>query len=584
MKDFIIKINDNYEMPDNLRNIAELPWDNILTNISELIVICDNLNDALCLDINSIEKRTSLKYINKINDLERRLDAQLKLADENKLERESFLEYKSNALNEIKQKYDAQISEIEAKNEIKLQSELTRVKDNAHADMKLLREQFEYFREKYNKLNESQNVEKEKLISAIKVEYDEIINKIKLSEEQKNAMQMAEMRKQFDEQMTAIKSQFKIQSDNQNNLIKTLDPIASYYSGNNIEKGNVGENCIFNLLINENAYKTAIIEDTSNMSASGDILLSWSHIRCMIEVKNKIKIDKEDISKFKRDVISMAETGKINCAILLSLKSSQFPGQSREIIQLDYINGTPVVYVYAPPPSNEIHAAIALLEKFTQSTNNSSKQQQELNSHFSNYYKMISDLLKNNYCELTKKQKEIKTINENITKYKILIDELSPTFARISQTDADVITSEETQLPKNISNDKVLAIDDDSCLKQLVDKFISFANSKTTTNVTHETLYNYYNYDDRVYKFDIDEIRKIATKIILDKRINDNHLETFNNFYKSTGRFPNKPAWKTMGILTDHYYKVITKISESDYHMTILIGNYCINRIIENKK
>jgi len=589
--------------------------------ISELLATC---GDAAMHNVAEVENRIAAKYINKITETQTHYEAQLAalksqsaaqlaevsakmalkesqlcerlhlesqskfeiFANEKKVMQEQIANFqkKYNDLNAnlVDEKNNLQ-SELIAKYDAKMRAEIDRLTQSANSDKQLLREQFEYYREKYEKLNDAQNDEKAKLTLSIRAEYNDIIEKIKKYEQQKTSEQIAEIRKQFDAQLSAINGQFKLQTELQNTLIKTLDPISSYYSGTNGEKGATGENCIYNLLINENAYKSAIIENTSGQSASGDILFSWAHLNCMIEVKNKVRLEKDDTNKFKRDVLTLSETGKINCAIFVSLKSSQFSGRSREIIQLDYVNGIPVVYVYAPPPSNDIHAAIALLENFIQVSNVSTKEQQEMNAHFGNYYKLVTDLYKFYSQELIKKQKELKTINENITKYKLLSDELGPTYARIApDTIHDNAPDSPVNVPQinlNVLNETVLAADHDALMIQLVERYISFATSKSCTGPLLESVYAFYNNDPRVYEIGLNEIRSRAVKVVLDKRIKSAHLDTFHNFYKTNNRYPNKPAWKTMGILTDHYYKVISRMSDSDQHMSILIGDYCMTKL-----
>ena len=149
-------------------------------------------------------------------------------------------------------------------------------------------------------------------------------------------------------------------------LTSLLTPVAKFYSGSNSDKGNGGENIIHNILLSSENYNDAIIEDVSGQTASGDIYFAWRQLKCMIEVKNKKTITKEDMSKFERDVTELSNNKKINCAMMISLQTNIFPSQTRNYIKLSIIENTPVIYSYLSN-MNDIHYAISCLEQVVMS-------------------------------------------------------------------------------------------------------------------------------------------------------------------------------------------------------------------------
>jgi hypothetical protein len=264
--------------------------------------------------------------------------------------------------------------------------------------------------------------EKTKLQSLLESKHEAYIHNI-LSKHQSEIKELNNLR---------IKDKIDLQNSAmeqlQNTLLEKLEPITKFYGGTNMEKGNGGEIAIRDILTASSTYNDSIVIDVSNQTATGDIIFNWRKMKCLIEVKNKIKLTKEDIDKFIRDVNQSAD--KINCAIFVSLQTNQFPGRSREIMQLDYTNGIPIIFTYMPPPSKEIHFAISCLERIIQTYETTNSCQEELRQHFLNYYRDVLASQKYFGKELVKCQREVKTISKQFEYYNTLYEQLTPVHAK----------------------------------------------------------------------------------------------------------------------------------------------------------
>lgn len=269
----------------------------------------------------------------------------------------------------------------------------------------------------------------------------------------------------------SLKDQIQILKDNNETIEKinqTLEPVVKFYGGTNEEKGSSGENMIYNILVNDLRYTSATIVNMSNETATGDIHLTWQNMKCLIEVKNKGVITKDDISKFERDIINNINNG-INCGLFVSLRCNKFPNRSNETIQIEIIDKTPAIYVYLKN-INDIHLVLLTLDLIVKSSVTSSDTLHKFKLHFNNYYILINDLIEVVNKDIKTKEKELKTLEDRrkqymkqltiIEKDKILmIDETEeviinsdndPSTAAPSDAAPNVITNDEKT---NIIND-----------------------------------------------------------------------------------------------------------------------------------
>ncbi len=106
--------------------------------------------------------------------------------------------------------------------------------------------------------------------------------------------------------------------------------------------GNLGEEMISNWT--RELFNTVEITDTSGMTAKGDLHVKIQNKIFLIEVKNRINIQRVDIEKFVRDVES--NVSDIHGGLFVSLNSPAIPNKGD--FSLEYINEIPVIYLHVP--------------------------------------------------------------------------------------------------------------------------------------------------------------------------------------------------------------------------------------------
>jgi len=110
---------------------------------------------------------------------------------------------------------------------------------------------------------------------------------------------------------------------------------------NNTEQGIDGEKMIDNV-VNKglNFDKKATVEDSSQKGGSGDRIITFSNSdKCMVEVKNKGVITKEDMDQFTNHYKCDFAEKKCQIALLVSLQTNQIPkiGNSTKLFYKDNV-------------------------------------------------------------------------------------------------------------------------------------------------------------------------------------------------------------------------------------------------------
>jgi hypothetical protein len=105
------------------------------------------------------------------------------------------------------------------------------------------------------------------------------------------------------------------------------------------KKGQVGENWVFNTLVND--FPTFDIIDSHAKGHKGDFIIKNQHMTCMIESKNyKKNVAKREITKFYKDIDSNDE---YNCAILLSLECGVC---NKPDFCFEFRSGKPILFLH----------------------------------------------------------------------------------------------------------------------------------------------------------------------------------------------------------------------------------------------
>ena len=367
-------INKKDEVYNNMISFNNKTYDNIIAGLN-------NDNTKLIDEINSIKIENS----NIKNDYDNKYENII-----NTLNNE-----KNTLLEEIKTIRLEQVN-IKTNYETKYITEMTKYKDLINEKLAI-----EYSKEKVNMVNlyeDRLKLKDEELNNNInmmnnkEILYNETINKYN---------DIIENYKKDIENYKKDIENGKKDIENNNNVINTINllneslkPVYKFYNGTNMEKGNLGERRVYNLLTQNSYFKNAIIEDTSGQTSRGDIYLKWKGLRCLLEIKNKDYVTKEDINKFKKDVsLSSDSIYNINSAILISLKTDQFYGQSRENIKLELINNIPHLYIYLKN-NDDIEYALSYLEFIINNKIDNTEKNAILINYFKSYYALVTNSIK----------------------------------------------------------------------------------------------------------------------------------------------------------------------------------------------
>jgi hypothetical protein len=435
MQEFIIQLPHDYCIPQNINKLVPKEWQSILEFINGTIIL-------------GIAQGNSETHINEaIAALERKHIEELKNAA---LAKETL----ENTYNRDKTEYNAvKNAELKAKESIieTLTEQIKKLNEDASfVFTKKIAPLYEQINDMRSNIANTLVEEKRKLEAA----HAEDISLLEAKYEARSEKRIKEITSIYEKQLEdnknnirELKTHINGLADN-SDIMKKLDPIVKFYDGNNSEKGSLGEAAIGSIL--SDSYQDAIIEDVSSQTAAGDIIFTWKRMKCLIEIKNKSRLTKDDIDKFLRDVVQCTDTSKVNCAIFISLRTDKFPGKTREFLQLEYHNGTPIIYAYMPPPTKELPYAILCLDKIIGVNNQDC--QEELQQHFINYFNHI--ILYKDYfdAELRKKQREVKAILRHLEKHNALCSQLEPIYSKIAISVDNIRKKKESNIDKTESN------------------------------------------------------------------------------------------------------------------------------------
>jgi hypothetical protein len=211
-----------------------------------------------------------------------------------------------------------------------------------------------------------------------------------------------------------------------------------------------------------------------------------------------------------------------------------------------------------PPPSKEIHFAIACLERIIQTDESTNNDQEELRNHFVDYYDMVSTNKKNLTQELAKRQKEVKSLTKQLEHYTTLCERLTPAHAKLSRTEVDSTEAEEddTVVSDTTStvNVAVESLSDDKAvqLDQLAEKFISMATANPKEKLTAAMLGQAFEVSERsIERIGFKNIATRALAIQSARIITDDKIKLFADFYNANGKYPLRKEILELKIISD---------------------------------
>ncbi len=393
------------------------------TKINDMLKDKTMLEEQYKNTLATLENSVKSSYETKISDM---------LKDKTMLEEQLntlLNQYKTIEIS-IKSMYDSQL--------LTLREQVLELKDKASTSNSNYEKQIDSIKSTYEKqlqeYKSSDNIYKlslekqledckissEKQIDSIKSTYEKQLQEYKSSDniyKLSLEKQLEECKLSVDKQIDSIKSTYEARINeikNNHNTLKNietaLEPMKKIYGGTNNDKGISGENTIRYIL--QKLYTDAVISDVSHLTSSGDIIFKRKKLNCIIEVKNKKTITIEDVDKFIRDI--KANNTLINSGIFVSLLTNDIPNKSKEPLLIEYIDSIPVIYIHM---SAEIvlQASITMLDQLVNREVNTSENTNMLVTHFNSYYKSLNELREYFENEISRKNKELKNLQKNLS-------------------------------------------------------------------------------------------------------------------------------------------------------------------------
>ena len=382
----------------------------------------------------------------------------------------------------LREQYNAAFEEKEQKLRLQLEQDLTKIVTQETNQLQLINKQLtcEYEKKLEQETNQLQLINKQ-----LTCEY-----------EKKLEQETSILRREIITQQTHISqlnqniADCKLQKSSLDNINDTLKPIVRFYSSKSTEeKGTAGEKFIYNILTTNDRYTDAVVEDKSGVAKRGDIYFKWKQMRCLIEVKNKISLRREDIEKFERDIdVSRTSSDNINCALFISLQTDVFPGHHRNLVQFDYYNNILVSYLYLSS-INDLHYVICCMDKLIMSITTNDEQTSKLIKHFTNYYSYLNSTRAVYEKHITAKNKEIMQYTKLIKDLDNVVKNITNdylTFVKCSDVSGESFSDDETETVTDVVENQPL--------------------EKTETK-TSDT-------EKKVYKLSTDSIKKYILQLV----------------------------------------------------------------------
>lgn len=570
MQNYQIALRNTYKIPEYIKNVTSDEWEIVFTFISNLL---HKHNSITRKTINAHSDREEVeKYETVIKELKCTIE---ELSKKNKEDNVLLLQRQEASISDkyaqefelykkklteshrLQMRYvedELNVLQNEKKNiKFMLENEITeRLTKDFTFEKKLLEkeiesvkrtEQFyldkvETYKSELCKLQNSVNsiikdtkAEMENLyqneINATKAEHNKLRNDVELIKKETKA----EMEKQYQSKIESLQKVIEEYNSSNVKLISecressklisdqvkdSLKPILKMYVGSNEEKGTAGENLIANILRSDR-YTGSTVYDTSSQTARGDLLFKHKHLRCMLEIKNKKTITKDDVEKFERDVReSINSENTINCAMFVSLQTDQIYGKPKDIFQVDFINGIPVIYMYITTPT-DIYYSVSCLEHIVKSTLSTSEENLILIKHFKAYYNNIKSMQDYFFNMIQIKQREIKQLTKHLNTWNNIYEQTSSDYTKLSH----ILDTNPVDMSENKSD-----IQDEHNPEVMSD------NATEISDIMTDDITNYTPAKNIIIRYkSLDNLKKLIYKFYIEKMIK-NHTASIDDICK----------------------------------------------------
>lgn len=438
-----------------------------------------------------------------------------------------------------------------------------------------------------NKLASDANIDKQ--IQSYKVQYDNIVkqhdkldvkyNSLKTDIEKQFTLTLANRLKEKDthylQQIEDMRNTYKqskdeIANEYKNKLLESeqkyqefitnLKPMMKFYGGTNAEKGDIGEDLVMNLIKSSTRFVEAYIEDMSGQTARGDIYIKYKKIKCLIEVKNKQIIVKEDVIKFVRDIRDSASSEKqVNCGVFISLQTDIIPGRNRDLLQVEYIDNIPVIYTTVTSQL-ELDYIFICLERMVSLDNNSNLERDNLIQYLKDYHAVVIRMQEYFERSIKDKTREIKNLTKELESFNLTMTSIHDTYIKFATCEVKDET-QESETESDASTE--LDISDPSALQKISDVYIELLINKMPCSVV-----------DLCLRCNIDQAalnklggyQKITTdakQAELDKIITESVIQKIIEYKKQNNEYPSREYLSKNNILSIRKLTIIGKIINS---------------------
>jgi hypothetical protein len=147
--------------------------------------------------------------------------------------------------------------------------------------------------------------------------------------------------KTMQDSLHVLQERIRIQDEISGMRTKVEQLFDRFVSSSSPTLGIIGESIIEEYI--HDKFSTGNVEPTSREKASGDLILNLGRLKLLIETKNETYIQKNDISKFWRDIDVQKET-KINAALFISLHDTYLL-EGKKHFHFEVRDNIPVVYL-----------------------------------------------------------------------------------------------------------------------------------------------------------------------------------------------------------------------------------------------
>lgn len=241
------------------------------------------------------------------------------------------------------------------------------------------------------------------------------------------------------------------------------------------------------------------------------------------------------------------------------------------------------MYVYAPPPSNEIHFALACLDRIIQTSEATSQEHEELREQFIEYYNYVLCYQKFFDKKLKDSQREVKDLLKHSEKFNALCEKLSPIYARLSSIesadepadqDAAELADHDADADADQEADELdiepadstrrlepLRTDPEEQLTQLIDEYIKL--SIRGESPTIQMLSQSFNVPTKtIEKIGFKKIAAAAHTRYLTTYITAEKAAAVIAFYNKHNRYPNRKELIHYKLVPDYVLRNISKVTK----------------------